>query len=337
MRSISSRRRLRNGTIRTSFRASLPSDGSVRIVNRSDTIGTLVVAGPRSRELSGHLTASDLSNAAFPWLAAQTIDILGNPTLVLRVNYVGSLDGRYTRRWSNFREFTMHWRQPGRITACRILASMQWIPCGSTNAIAAGSRTSRAATRRMRRLSIDSCLYKSPPLSAGTRSFARRSAAPAQRFVPLTLDDEGDADAPTCAPVLLRGENVGLVTSGGWSFTLNKSVALAYVRSDLATPGTKLEIEAFGKRRVATVRREPLYDPENVRLRLNNGPKSWRAVDRNSEVFDQPERIVDRRMRVSRSHGVADAEQLKSSVLVVNSRLGSAGDQIVIINRAKVR
>ena len=160
------------------LRSQLPSDGSVRIVNRSDTIRTLVVAGPRSRELSGHLTASDLSNAAFPWLAAQTIDILGNPTLVLRVNYVGSLDGRYTRRWRNFREFTMHWRQPGRITACRILASMQWIPCGSTNATAAGSRTSRAVTRRMRRLSIDSCLYKNPPLSAGTRSFARRSAAP---------------------------------------------------------------------------------------------------------------------------------------------------------------
>jgi dimethylglycine dehydrogenase len=84
--------------------------------------------------------------------------------------------------------------------------------------------------------------------------------------VPLTLDDENDADAPSCASVLLRGENVGLVTSGGWSFTLNKSVALAYVRSDLATPGTELEIKAFGERRVATVGREPLYDPENARL-----------------------------------------------------------------------
>src|ERR1700727_2605031 len=56
-----------------------------------------------------------------------------------------------------------------------------------------------------------------------------------------------------------------------------------------------------------------------------------------SKIFEQPERIVDRRMRVSRGDGVADAEQLKSSVLVVNSRLGSAGDQILIVNRAKVR
>jgi dimethylglycine dehydrogenase len=90
------------------------------------------------------------------------------------------------------------------------------------------------------------------------------------------LNDEGDADAPPCAPVLLRGENVGLVTSGGWSFTLNKSVALAYVRSDLATPGSK-EIEIFGERRIATVGREPLYDPENASCAPDNGPPSSRT------------------------------------------------------------
>ena len=89
----------------------------------------------------------------------------------------------------------------------------------------------------------------------------------ALRFIPLTLDEAGEADAPSCAPVVLDGRNVGLVTSGGWSFTLNKSVALAYVRSDLARPGTKLEIEILGERRSATVGRAPLYDPENRRLR----------------------------------------------------------------------
>ena len=52
------------------------------------------------------------------------------------------------------------------------------------------------------------------------------------------------------------------------------------------------------------------------------------------KIFDQSERIIDRRMRVSRSHGVADTEQLKSSVLLVNSRLWSARDQIPIVNRA---
>ena len=116
--------------------------------------------------------------------------------------------------------------------------------------------------------SLDRFVSLEKPAFVGREALIREAErGVAQRVVPLTLDDESDADAPSCAPVLLRGENVGLVTSGGWSFTLNKSVVLAYVRCDLATPGTKLEIEVFGERRTANVGREPLFDPENGRLR----------------------------------------------------------------------
>jgi dimethylglycine dehydrogenase len=48
---------------------------------------------------------------------------------------------------------------------------------------------------------------------------------------------------------------------------LNRSIALAYVRTDLSAPGTQLEVEILGERRPAVVAREPLYDPGNLRLR----------------------------------------------------------------------
>jgi dimethylglycine dehydrogenase len=144
----------------------LPSDGSARIVNRSDAIGTLFVAGPRSRELFRHVTAVDRSNAAFPWLAARTIDVLGNPTLVLRVNYVGEFGWELHAPMEQLPGIYDALAGAGP-TACGTLASTPWIPCGSTSAIAAGSRISRAHARRMRRRSIASCLCKSPPLSAG--------------------------------------------------------------------------------------------------------------------------------------------------------------------------
>ena len=89
----------------------------------------------------------------------------------------------------------------------------------------------------------------------------------AQRFVSLTLDQPGDADAPGLSAVLRRGEPVGLVTSGGWSFTLETSIALAFLRADLAVPGTAVEIEVLGRTVAATVGREPLFDPDNARLR----------------------------------------------------------------------
>jgi dimethylglycine dehydrogenase len=85
--------------------------------------------------------------------------------------------------------------------------------------------------------------------------------------VPLLLEDAGDADAPACTGVFVGGDRVGLVTSGGFSHTLGKSVALAYIRADLAAADTRVEVDVYGERRTAVVATEPLYDPANARLR----------------------------------------------------------------------
>ena len=46
---------------------------------------------------------------------------------------------------------------------------------------------------------------------------------------------------------------VGVVTSGGFSPSLERPIAMAYVDSALAAPGTKLEIDVRGKRLAANV------------------------------------------------------------------------------------
>jgi dimethylglycine dehydrogenase len=97
---------------------------------------------------------------------------------------------------------------------------------------------------------------------------AERQNGPKERFVPLLLAEVKDCDAPTCSPVYLGEHYVGLVASGGYGHTLGKSIALAYVRTDLAKPGTELDVLVLGERRKAVVAEEPLYDPENARLRM---------------------------------------------------------------------
>ena len=61
---------------------------------------------------------------------------------------------------------------------------------------------------------------------------------------------------------------VGLVTTAGYGHAIGRSIALAYLRSDLAKPETRLEVEILGERRAAIVASEPIYDPENARLRM---------------------------------------------------------------------
>jgi len=88
-----------------------------------------------------------------------------------------------------------------------------------------------------------------------------------KRFVTLTVE-AGACDAPYMSPLWDGDEVVGETTSGAWGYRVNKSIALGMVRVDLATPGTELEVEIFGKRCKATVQKDqPLWDPANERIR----------------------------------------------------------------------
>ncbi|MEN9821829.1 MAG: hypothetical protein RLZ04_255, partial [Actinomycetota bacterium] len=96
---------------------------------------------------------------------------------------------------------------------------------------------------------------------------AEKAAGSPWRFVSMTLDEDGDADAPALSSIFDGEERIGLVTSAGWSFTLGKSICIGYVRPQYETPGTKVEVLIFGNRVTATVGAEPLYDPTNARMR----------------------------------------------------------------------
>jgi aminomethyltransferase len=60
-------------------------------------------------------------------------------------------------------------------------------------------------------------------------------------------------------PVTHQGTAVGSVTSGTFSPTLEKPIAMAYVRRDVAVVGTELEIDIRGKSEPAKVVKLPFY------------------------------------------------------------------------------
>jgi dimethylglycine dehydrogenase len=69
---------------------------------------------------------------------------------------------------------------------------------------------------------------------------------------------------------------VGWVTSGGYAHFSQKSLALGYVeaavansdaRSESGTDPGRFEIEIIGRRRPATLLREPVLDPQGERMR----------------------------------------------------------------------
>jgi aminomethyltransferase len=92
----------------------------------------------------------------------------------------------------------------------------------------------------------------------GSEAIARaRAAGPAERLVPFVLTERGIPRQGN--PVLQGSECVGEVTSGTHSPSLGIGIGMAYVRADLAEPGTELAVDVRGKRRAARVESKPLY------------------------------------------------------------------------------
>jgi dimethylglycine dehydrogenase len=248
------------------MRQHLPDDGGVGLANVTARFGTLILAGPKARDVLGRVTPADLSSDAFPWLAAQPIEIGFSSMLALRINYVGELGWELhvpvenlvpvyealieAGAESGIADFGMYAMESLRLEKCyrawKVDLTQEYTPF-------------EASLDRFVRLNKTGFIGREALL-------AQQQEGLTQRLVPLIVD-AGDADAPACAGVFLDGERVGLVTSGGYGHALDQSIALAYVRPDLCQPGTALEVEILGRRRPAVVAVEPLYDPDNARLK----------------------------------------------------------------------
>lgn len=61
---------------------------------------------------------------------------------------------------------------------------------------------------------------------------------------------------------------VGNTTSGGYSYSVQKSLAFAYVPTELSEVGQQVEVELLGKNYPATIIQEPLVLTEPTRTRL---------------------------------------------------------------------
>jgi len=247
----------------------LPEDGSVGLRNITNTRGTFVLAGPKSREVLAQLTDTPLDNSSFPWLTAQVIEAaLAVDVYALRVNFVGALG------WEL--HFPVEYAH-GLFDALFEAGKPHGIGMVGMRAM-----ESLRMEKSYRMWGSDlTCDYT--PLEASLDRFVRMGKGPftgrealekqleagiPNRFVTLEVHGVADADPLGNEPLFdSGGRMVGRATSGYYGHCLKKSLAIGYVRSALAEPGTRLTIEILGERKQATVLRESPYDPENLELR----------------------------------------------------------------------
>lgn len=222
---------------------------------------TLIVTGPESRAILGPLTDGDLT---LPWLSHQHCTVAGRKAFVIRVSFAGELGWEVHAANEDMAEIYRAILDAGAKPFGMYALDSLRIEKGYRNW--KGDLTTDYSLLEgglERFVKLD----KPQDFTGKAALQAEKQQGSKKRFATLIVE-AGDADAPFMSTVWHDGKVVGETTSGAWGHRVNASVALAMIRTDLATPGTELEVEIYGERCKAVVQPDaPLWDPENERLR----------------------------------------------------------------------
>ncbi|MDQ2942865.1 MAG: hypothetical protein M3R21_04245, partial [Candidatus Dormibacteraeota bacterium] len=242
-----------------------PEDGSVMVEDVTSAYACIGLWGPAARDILQPLTPTDISNQAFPFMTAQQLAVGSVPCLALRVTYVGELG------WELYcpSEFGLR------------LWDTVW-EAGRDRGLVAGGYKAVDSLRLEKgyrvwgadigpesdpyQAGLGFCVKLDKGEFIGRSALLKKREAPADtRLACLVLEDPRSV-ALGSEPVRIAGKVAGRVTSGGYGYAVERSIAYAYVPASAAV-GTTVEVEIFGTWINGEIAKEPLYDPKGEKIR----------------------------------------------------------------------
>jgi 4-methylaminobutanoate oxidase (formaldehyde-forming) len=242
-----------------------PDDGSVEVEDVTSAYACIGLWGPAARSILERLTPADVSNQAFSFMTARELAVGSVPCLALRVTYVGELG------WELYcpTEFGLR------------LWDTLW-EAGHDDGLVAGGYKAVDSLRLEKgyrvwgaditpdvdpyQAGLGFCVKLDKGAFIGRSALLERRESPADTKLACLVLDDPRSVALGSEPVRIDGSVVGRVTSGGYGYTVAKSIAYAYVPASCAVD-TPVEVDIFGTWVTGRVAKEPLYDPTGARVR----------------------------------------------------------------------
>ena len=245
----------------------MPKDGSVQFENLTNSVGVLVVSGPKARELMKRVSKDDFSNENFKWLSSKQINVGYAPVNAMRVNFVGELGWELHHPMEYQNHIFDKLMESGKDLGLK--------PYGirAMNSLRVEKSYKLVGTELSIEYSpyesgLDRFIHPNKGNFIGLEAMNKwREKGFQNKLITLEVHNIIDADVLGNNPIYQNGKVVGRATGGDFGFRLSKSIALGMVKPELATTGQKLKIDILGKIHDATILDESPYDPENKLLR----------------------------------------------------------------------
>ena len=245
----------------------MPKDRSVTFENLTNSIGVLVVAGPKARDLMKKVSKTDFSNSNFPWLSSKKIEVGLAPTIAMRMNFVGELgwELHHPIEYQNHifdvlmkagEEFGL---KPFGIRAMDSLRIEKTYKLVGTEMSIEYSPLESGLDRFVH-LNKGNFIGRDELVAWQQKGFKNK-------LVTLEVMDIEDADALGNNPIYKDEKVVGRATGGNYGFRVQKSLAIAMVEPKYAKVGTELNMDILGKIHPVKVIEDSPYDPNNDLIR----------------------------------------------------------------------
>ena len=240
-------------------------DDTVVVEDVTSKYACFALWGPRAREILQPLSESDLSHGAFGYMSAKEINVGAVPCLAVRVTFVGELGWELycpseyaVGLWDSLMSAGQpHGLMPGGYRAIESLRLEKGYRVWGSDVTTTDSP-------------YEAGLGFAVKMNKGEfigHDALERAGEPTRRLACLVLDDPRSIVLGS-EPVRFEGRALGRVTSGGYGYSVESSIAYAYLPVELVEPGTKVSVGVFGRDVGAEVRAEPLFDPSNEKVRL---------------------------------------------------------------------
>ena len=248
----------------------------VHVTSVSEGRSAFNLAGPESRALLQNLTDADLSNEAFPYMHVREMELAGVPCRLMRIGFTGELSyeihcgagyGRFL--WQIIldagKQFDI---RPFGVEAQRILRLEKGhiIIGADTDAL---SNPFGAELGWAVKLDKDDFLGQRALADIAAKGGSKQKLTGFKMVDPTIVPEEGLQVAQPKEGTPLGLETIGWVSSSRFSPTLNESIGLCWLPSELAEQaGARFTIRRNGELVEAEVHHGAFYDPSGERLRM---------------------------------------------------------------------
>jgi len=240
---------------------------NVRIVNRSDELSTIAIAGPRSRELLSLAAPGDVDNDSMPFMSVHSMNVGIAPCLVARLSFTGELGYEFYVPTVYARSLYDYLLEVGDKLGIRPFGIRALLSLGMEKSFGIWSREfTPDYTPAM--CGFDRFVdYGKADFIGHEAALIDRDTKQPHQLVTLEVDSS-DADAWGYEPIWFKDEYAGYVTSGAYGHTVKKSLAMAYLKTHyLESSSNEFSVHIVDKRRPARIISEPPYDPSGSRMR----------------------------------------------------------------------